>query len=88
MSAPMSPCRIKTLPSKLSQPDKRATAVGAANTLWLDDGVLRSTNTDVEGFVNSLDASAPGWDLRTSNAVVLGAGGRDGLSFMVFSSGK
>ncbi len=41
-----------------SQPDDRARAVGAANTLWLD-GVLRSTNTDVEGFLHNLDACAP-----------------------------
>src|ERR1700722_6848514 len=40
----------------LSKPDALAEAVGAANTLWLDDGALRSTNTDVEGFVASLDA--------------------------------
>ncbi len=36
---------------ELSQPDDRAEAVGAANTLWLEDGELRSTNTDVEGFI-------------------------------------
>jgi shikimate dehydrogenase len=58
-----------------SQPDDRARAVGAANTLWLDGGVLRSTNTDVEGFLNNLDACAPGWDRGLANAVVLGAGG-------------
>ncbi len=57
-----------------SQPDDRARAVGAANTLWLD-GVLRSTNTDVEGFLDNLDASAPGWDRGLGKAVVLGAGG-------------
>ena len=57
-----------------SQPDDRARAVGAANTLWLD-GVLRSTNTDVEGFLDNLDAGAPGWDRGLRNAVVLGAGG-------------
>jgi shikimate dehydrogenase len=57
-----------------SQPDDRARAVGAANTLWLD-GVLRSTNTDVEGFLDSLDACAPGWDRNLDKAVVLGAGG-------------
>ena len=45
----------------LSQPDDRARAVGAANTLWLDGG-LRSTNTDVEGFLDNLDACAPDWD--------------------------
>jgi len=57
-----------------SQPDDRARAVGAANTLWLD-GVLRSTNTDVEGFLNNLDACAPHWDRDLKSAVVLGAGG-------------
>ena len=58
----------------LSQPDDRARAIGAANTLWLDGG-LRSTNTDVEGFLRNLDASAPGWDRDLRNTVVLGAGG-------------
>jgi len=58
-----------------SQPDDRARAVGAANTLWLDDGVLRATNTDVEGFLDNLDACAPGWESNGGTAVVLGAGG-------------
>jgi shikimate dehydrogenase len=60
---------------ELSKPDALAQAVGAANTLWLDDGVLRSTNTDVEGFVASLDAGVPGWAKIVERAVVLGAGG-------------
>jgi len=69
-----------TLPHKeaalnLSEPDDRALAVGAANTLWLDDGHLRSTNTDVEGFTANLDAAVPGWDGALEEAVVLGAGG-------------
>jgi shikimate dehydrogenase len=59
----------------LSTPDERARAVGAVNTLWLDNGVLRSTNTDVEGFLDNLDARAPGWDRGVDKAVVLGAGG-------------
>ena len=59
----------------LSEPDDRARAVGAVNTLWLDDGALRSTNTDVEGFLDNLDACAPGWDRDAKTAVVLGAGG-------------
>jgi shikimate dehydrogenase len=59
----------------LSQPDERARAVGAANTLWLDGSVLRSTNTDVEGFLNNLDTHAQHWDRGLGNAVVLGAGG-------------
>jgi shikimate dehydrogenase len=68
-----------TIPHKeralvLSMPDERAKAVGAANTLWYDGDTLRSTNTDIEGFINNLDASAPGWDSAT-DALVLGAGG-------------
>ena len=68
-----------TLPHKeralaLSVPDARAKAVGAANTLWYEAGELRSTNTDIEGFVDNLDACAKGWD-ATGDALVLGAGG-------------
>jgi len=59
----------------LTQPDDRARVVGAANTLWLDNGQLRSTNTDVEGFLQNLDACAPRWDRDLGKAVVLGAGG-------------
>jgi shikimate dehydrogenase len=59
----------------LSAPDALAAAVGAANTLWRDGGVLRSTNTDVEGFVASLDAGVPDWVSGVESAVVLGAGG-------------
>jgi len=58
-----------------SEPDERARNVGAANTLWIDNGRLRSTNTDVEGFIGALDANAPDWDRMTDTAVVLGAGG-------------
>ena len=58
----------------LSKPDARARAVGAANTLWFENGELCSTNTDVEGFINNLDAGAPGWD-GCEDALVLGAGG-------------
>lgn len=69
-----------TIPHKesalaLSVPDARANAVGAANTLWRDSDILRSTNTDVEGFLANLDAAAPGWELGLDSAVVLGAGG-------------
>jgi shikimate dehydrogenase len=68
-----------TIPHKervlmLSKPDARAGAVGAANTLWFADGELCSTNTDVEGFLNNLDACAPGWD-EAEEVLVLGAGG-------------
>jgi shikimate dehydrogenase len=59
----------------LSEPDERARAVGAANTLWYDGDTLRSTNTDVEGFLANLDQATPGWDRGLASAVVLGAGG-------------
>jgi shikimate dehydrogenase len=59
----------------LSRADDRACAVGAANTLWFEDGAPHSTNTDVEGFLDNLDACAPHWDRGLSEAVVLGAGG-------------
>jgi shikimate dehydrogenase len=69
-----------TIPHKepalqVSEPDERARAVGAANTLWYDDGKLRSTNTDVEGFLANLDTATPGWDRGLESAIVLGAGG-------------
>jgi shikimate dehydrogenase len=68
-----------TIPHKervlaLTAPDERARAVGAANTLWYEGSELRSTNTDVEGFIGNLDASAPAWD-AIDDALVLGAGG-------------
>jgi shikimate dehydrogenase len=72
-------CNV-TIPHKeavlaLTRPDGQAQAIGAANTLWLEDEALRSTNTDVEGFLGNLDAAAPGWDGGLAQAVVLGAGG-------------
>ncbi len=68
-----------TIPHKervlqLADCDDRAKAIGAANTLYYRDDRLCATNTDVEGFIGNLDASAPGWDGATE-ALVLGAGG-------------
>lgn len=54
--------------------DETARLVGAANTIWREDGKLWATNTDGYGFAANLDQQAPGWD-RGSKAVVLGAGG-------------
>jgi len=42
--------------------------------LWYEGKELRSTNTDIEGFINNLDAAAKGWD-AIDDALVLGAGG-------------
>jgi shikimate dehydrogenase len=80
-------CNV-TLPHKeavfaLTEPDDRAEAVGAANTLFYAGDALRSTNTDVEGFLGSLDQATPAWDRGLETAVVLGAGG--GAKAVVFA---
>jgi shikimate dehydrogenase len=67
----------------VSEPDERARAVGAANCLWYDGDKLRSTNTDVEGFLANLDVVTSGWDHGLESAVVLGAGG--GARAVVFA---
>lgn len=69
-----------TMPHKemalaLTEPDERARAIGASNVIWLEDGRLRSTNSDVAGFVAALDEAAPGWERMAEKAVVFGAGG-------------
>lgn len=56
------------------KPDDLAQELGAANTLWLEEGILHATNTDGFGFLANLDARHPGW-YKTDRAVVLGAGG-------------
>jgi shikimate dehydrogenase len=56
--------------------DAAALAIGAANTLWLDEkGTLHASNTDAYGFVTNLDAEAPQWNEGVGLAMVLGAGG-------------
>ncbi|MGL4489228.1 MAG: shikimate dehydrogenase [Rhizobiaceae bacterium] len=56
------------------KPDEICKLLGAANTLWFEDGVLNATNTDAHGFAANLDHQAPGWD-KAKSALVLGAGG-------------
>lgn len=55
--------------------DPSAAAVGAANTLWLADGVLYAANTDTYGFMTNLDTCAPGWRSGEGPFAILGAGG-------------
>lgn len=52
-----------------------AERLGVANTLWFEDGVLCADNTDGYGFLANLDQGAVGWDKKTDEALVLGAGG-------------
>ena len=55
--------------------DETTARLGAVNTVFLRDGKVHGTNTDGEGFINSLLQSAPGVSLQNQRAVVLGAGG-------------
>ena len=55
--------------------DEAARQIGAANTLWFEDGKLHASNTDAYGFLANLDEGAPGWDASKPVAIVLGAGG-------------
>jgi shikimate dehydrogenase len=69
-----------TVPHKLAalraadRVEPEAAAIGAVNTLWYEGDVLVGGNTDVYGFLASLDQDAPGWDTG-KRAIVLGAGG-------------
>ncbi|MGL4290866.1 MAG: shikimate dehydrogenase [Phreatobacter sp.] len=73
-------CNV-TLPHKemafalLDEIEPAAAALGAANTIWLDGGRLHGTNSDVAGFLASLDAEQPGWAEEAGHSLVLGAGG-------------
>lgn len=55
--------------------DETTRRLGAVNTVYVKDGQILGTNTDGEGFLNSLRQSLPQLSLRGSRAVVLGAGG-------------
>jgi shikimate dehydrogenase len=55
--------------------ERSAEAVGAANTLWLEDGRLHAANTDTYGFMRHLEVSAPAWRSQDKPVLLLGAGG-------------
>jgi shikimate dehydrogenase len=74
-------CNV-TLPHKeaafaaAARKHSEARAVGAANTLWYEDGELACDNTDGAGFMSHLAASVPAFDARACGvAAILGAGG-------------
>jgi shikimate dehydrogenase len=70
-----------TVPNKeivlplLDEASATARAMGAANTLWMEGGILRGDNTDAYGFLAHLDVCVPGWAERSGTALILGAGG-------------
>lgn len=52
-----------------------AACLKVVNTLWIEAGKLCGDNTDAAGFACALDQDAPGWDINSGTAVVIGAGG-------------
>lgn len=66
-----------TIPHKLAvipfldELSEEAKAVGAVNTIYVEDGVRKGHNTDIEGFLAPLDAAS----FSGKNILVLGAGG-------------
>ena len=83
ISVRISRCRIKSPRWHYrSRTNGRARSVRPTRFGTSDD-TLRSTNTDVEGFLANLDVAAPGWDRGLETAVVLGAGG--GARAVVFA---
>lgn len=73
-------CNV-TLPHKeavfrmVARADEATERLGAVNTVYRRDGKVLGTNTDGEGFINSLLHTVPGFSLGNQRAVVLGAGG-------------
>ena len=73
-------CNV-TLPHKeavfgmVTRADESTERLGAVNTVFLRDGQTFGTNTDGEGFINSLRSSVPNFDIANGRVMVLGAGG-------------
>lgn len=55
--------------------DDTTVRLRAVNTVFVRDGRMNGTNTDGEGYIQSLRSQISGLDLDRSKAVVLGAGG-------------
>lgn len=58
-----------------SRKDASATAVGAANTLWVEGETLVGANTDTYGFMTYLSSRFPDWAKPDRPVSILGAGG-------------
>ncbi len=58
-----------------TEKEASARAIGAANTLWLEDGVLHAANTDTYGYMAYLAQRYPDWRKKDAPVSVLGAGG-------------
>jgi len=68
------PHKLAVIPF-LDRIDDAATAIGAVNAIWWEDGQLVGGNTDWVGFLGNVDELVPGWDDGAKKAVIIGAGG-------------
>jgi shikimate dehydrogenase len=79
-SAGFAGCNV-TIPHKeqafhiVGRADESTERLGAVNTVFIREGKILGTNTDGEGFLNSLKTGVPGLELKNQRAVILGAGG-------------
>ena len=55
--------------------NETARAIGAVNTVSIQDGKLFGTNTDAFGFIQNIKQEVSAFDFKNKSAVVLGAGG-------------
>lgn len=62
-----------------------ADAIGAVNTVSVQDGKLIGTNTDAYGFIQNLRMSAPDWDAKDARVLILGSGGAARAALAAFN---
>lgn len=55
--------------------DNTAHAIGAVNTVVIDDGKIEGRNTDAFGYIENIKQEAPDFIFKEGPALVLGAGG-------------
>lgn len=65
----------ETILELCDQVDNNARAIGAVNTVVIEDGKLRGKNTDGYGFVHNIWDTDPDFEFEEKTAVVLGSGG-------------
>lgn len=79
-AAGLAGCNV-TIPHKeavfnlVERADETTERLGAVNTVYIRDKRVFGTNTDGEGFINSLRQQVPDLRLAGTTAMVLGAGG-------------
>lgn len=60
--------------ASIERRDEAAEAIGAVNTVWIENDQLAASNTDAFGFAASLDAQTPIWR-DGERVLIIGAGG-------------